>query len=289
MPLVVFPCLRFFFPVTRPAGLLGWSEKSEEDEKMKKPVGTFWLLVIALILGVVFSDCPLLAKGHGNSKGGEKKRNQKSNKNHGKPEKQENQGMKQGYKQEYEHGENREKFRKVVPPGHARVYSPPPAGSIQKDARKYRYIYYPDIEMYYNRDTDRYFWLQGEKWTSAQAMPEWARVKYLPRIELDEYYMTPYADHPWVGQSFPNGPEVAGVVKDSGRVKGPPSHAPAWGYRRKYNYNYYPQTNVYYNVETKRYFWVDGGNWRFGIEIPSGVILDQGTMSKVVLGSPYPY
>ncbi len=227
---------------------------------MKKPGQTFWFIVAVVILGIFQCDNLLYAGGPGKHKGWGKAKKEKG-----------------------------EKFKYGAHGGNTRVYSLPPVGSIQSSARKYRYVYYPDIAMYYNRDNDRYFWLQGSDWVSGHEMPDWARVKYLPRVELELPYLTPYSDHTWIVESFPAAPEVSGFVMKPGKGKGPPDHAPAWGYRRKYNYFYYPQANVYYNIDTKRYFWIDGGDWRFGIEIPSGVILDEGSRTKLVLGSPWPY
>ena len=37
---------------------------------MRKSGGVFWFLVMTLVFGVVFTDNPLLAKGHGKGKGG---------------------------------------------------------------------------------------------------------------------------------------------------------------------------------------------------------------------------
>lgn len=239
---------------------------------MKEAGRMFWSLVMAWFLMMGFSNAPLLAKGEGKDKGDGQAKQQKGEKK-AKKEKQ----------------QKAPKTQIVVPQRRVRIYSPPSAGSIQKDARTYHYIYYPDITMYYNRDTNRYFWLQNGNWVSAHTIPDWARVKNLPRVELDEYYLTPYADHPWVTQSFPTGPEVTGVVVSPRQGNGPPAHAPAYGYRRKYNYNYYPQANVYYNVETKRYFWIEGGSWGFGIEVPKGMNLDDTKKTTMVLGSPFPY
>ena len=58
-----------------------------------------------------------------------------------------------------------------------------------------------------------------------------------------------------------------------GRKKGnggPPIHAPAHGYKAKYNYNYYPKSNVYLDTSRKLYLYMDGDNWR----IPVSLLLD---------------
>ncbi len=45
------------------------------------------------------------------------------------------------------------------------------------------------------------------------------------------------------------------------RTKGPPPHAPAHGYRAKHNYRYFPGAEVYFDVDTKLYFYLNGGAW----------------------------
>jgi hypothetical protein len=42
---------------------------------------------------------------------------------------------------------------------------------------------------------------------------------------------------------------------------GPPPHAPAYGYRAKYIFWYYPCCEIYYHPERKVYIIFEGGNW----------------------------
>ena len=53
--------------------------------------------------------------------------------------------------------------------------------------------------------------------------------------------------------------------------KGPPPWAPAHGYRAKYRYYYYPSPRVYYDLDRKLYFYLEGDNWRFGASLPTGI------------------
>ena len=50
---------------------------------------------------------------------------------------------------------------------------------------------------------------------------------------------------------------------------GPPPHAPAHGYRKKFGYEYYPTANVYYDQSRKVYFYLAGSNWEMGVSLPS--------------------
>ena len=56
--------------------------------------------------------------------------------------------------------------------------------------------------------------------------------------------------------------------KGKGKKVGPPSHAPAHGYRAKYRFRYYSDAHVYFDVGRKLYFFLDGPNWRFSATLP---------------------
>jgi len=53
----------------------------------------------------------------------------------------------------------------------------------------------------------------------------------------------------------------------------PPHWAPAHGHRakhaREYRYVYYPAQQVYYAPANNMWFWMSGGNWRFGVNLPA--------------------
>lgn len=69
----------------------------------------------------------------------------------------------------------------------------------------------------------------------------------------------------------------------------PPPHAPAHGYHAKHRYIYYREREIYYAPESRLWFWLDGGDWRFGARLPS--IYQQFTSNGVAieLGSDRPY
>jgi len=56
--------------------------------------------------------------------------------------------------------------------------------------------------------------------------------------------------------------------KGKGKKVGPPSHAPAHGYRAKYRYRYYSGAHVYFDVGRKLYFFLEGPNWQFSATLP---------------------
>ena len=70
---------------------------------------------------------------------------------------------------------------------------------------------------------------------------------------------------------------------------GPPAHAPAHGYRAKYNYNYYPDENVYYDTDRKLYFYMEGDNWRASVSLPFDLKLKLGDHVSVEMDCDKPY
>lgn len=70
---------------------------------------------------------------------------------------------------------------------------------------------------------------------------------------------------------------------------GPPSHAKAHGYRAKYNYNYYPKANVYYDTSRKMYFYIEGDNWKASVSLPSTLKVQLGNHVSVELETDKPY
>jgi hypothetical protein len=71
--------------------------------------------------------------------------------------------------------------------------------------------------------------------------------------------------------------------------KGPPAHAPAHGYRKKNSYHYYPSSHVYYDTGRKVYFYMDAGNWEFGVSLPSRYRIDIGEAVSIEMDTRTPY
>jgi len=56
--------------------------------------------------------------------------------------------------------------------------------------------------------------------------------------------------------------------------KGPPDHAPAWGYRKKkgnFKTWHFPGSDVYYREKDKQYIYLEKGEWRIGHELPDWI------------------
>ncbi len=67
---------------------------------------------------------------------------------------------------------------------------------------------------------------------------------------------------------------LAGGLASSGIAQAtPPAHAPAHGHRAKHvvhhhKYVYYPAQQVYYAPAQGVWFWLTGGNWQVGANLP---------------------
>ena len=70
---------------------------------------------------------------------------------------------------------------------------------------------------------------------------------------------------------------------------GPPAHAPAHGYRRKFGYTYYPSKKVYYSKEKETWFWLEKGDWKFGAKLPSSISLKGAASRQIELDADTPY
>lgn len=85
----------------------------------------------------------------------------------------------------------------------------------------------------------------------------------------------------------PPPPEVI-IIENTG-PSGPPPWAPAHGFRRNRDYYYYPGTNVYYRPADRTWFYLEGQNWRFGVNLPDAVRVDFGHSVAVVMETDRPY
>ena len=70
---------------------------------------------------------------------------------------------------------------------------------------------------------------------------------------------------------------------------GPPSHAPAHGYRAKHHYRYYPSRSVYHDTERGLYFYLKGDNWEVGASLPSSLRVGLGDSVSIELDTDRPY
>jgi len=70
---------------------------------------------------------------------------------------------------------------------------------------------------------------------------------------------------------------------------GPPSHAPAHGYRAKHQYRYYPSNSVYFDTERGLYFYIKGENWEVGASLPTKLMVNLGDYVNLELDTDKPY
>ena len=70
---------------------------------------------------------------------------------------------------------------------------------------------------------------------------------------------------------------------------GPPDHAPAHGYRAKHNYRYYPAKEVYYDIERRIYFYIEGDVWVSDALLPYQLRVSLGDYETVEIYSDTPY
>lgn len=76
-----------------------------------------------------------------------------------------------------------------------------------------------------------------------------------------------------LGKTLPPPPPEVVVIEEAG-PKGPPPWAPAHGFRRNRDYYYYPGANVYYRPEDRNWFYLEGDNWRVGVNLPTSIRVD---------------
>lgn len=72
-------------------------------------------------------------------------------------------------------------------------------------------------------------------------------------------------------------------------IKGPPAHAPAHGYRLKHYYRYYPTPDVYFDVQRKVYFYLQGTDWRISASLPGNLHLGSNGFVNIEMDSDKPY
>lgn len=74
------------------------------------------------------------------------------------------------------------------------------------------------------------------------------------------------------------------------RVKnGPPPHAPAYGHRAKHRYHYYPANYVYFDIERRVYFYMEGAVWRMSVSLPNALRVELGDHVTIDMDDDRPY
>lgn len=78
-----------------------------------------------------------------------------------------------------------------------------------------------------------------------------------------------------------------GQAKKEGQ--GPPAHAPAQGYRKKYQYKYWPDHEVYFDPSRSIYFFRDDNRWVESSRLPTRLRLNLGSGVSIELETPNPF
>jgi hypothetical protein len=73
------------------------------------------------------------------------------------------------------------------------------------------------------------------------------------------------------------------------KAAGPPPHAKAHGYRAKYAYRYYPSAQVYYDVDRRAYFHLEGKSWQISVSLPTALRVQLGDYVTLEMNSDKPY
>jgi len=73
------------------------------------------------------------------------------------------------------------------------------------------------------------------------------------------------------------------------RHPGPPAHAPAHGYRAKYRYTYYPCAYVYFDIDRRVYFYMEGEVWKMSAALPPSVDISVEAAVTIDLDDDKPY
>jgi hypothetical protein len=70
---------------------------------------------------------------------------------------------------------------------------------------------------------------------------------------------------------------------------GPPPHAPAHGYRAKYEYRYFPNNQIYFDPHRKLYFYLKGDSWKVAVSLPRDMSFTVENYVTLVMETDKPY
>jgi hypothetical protein len=143
---------------------------------------------------------------------------------------------------------------------------------------KYTYVHYPSCNVYCDRERKLWFWFEAGEWKMGVALPAHYRVVESEAVTIQLERDTPYEHAPVA----PPPPQVA-------VEHGPPPHAQAHGYRRKFTYVHYPTFNVYCDRERKLWFWYENGAWRSGAVLPPRFHVEEREAVRVELEADTPF
>jgi len=70
---------------------------------------------------------------------------------------------------------------------------------------------------------------------------------------------------------------------------GPPPWAPAHGHRAKYQYRYYPDSQVYYNENRGNYIYYSNGRWEISVSLPQRIRIEVNDYVTLEMDTEYPH
>lgn len=84
------------------------------------------------------------------------------------------------------------------------------------------------------------------------------------------------------------------IASEATFAQGPPPWAPAHGYRNNTRHIYFPQYNMYYDMNRSSYLYLNGGNWEVSATLPNIFVgVNLGRAAQVQLNyvgyDPYRY
>ncbi len=86
-------------------------------------------------------------------------------------------------------------------PGHG----PPPWAPAHGYRAKYMYLYYPDIQVYWDVSRHLYFFQENGRWTASVSLPSSLVIKNQYSVELEMDLDRPYLFHADVVRRYPPG------------------------------------------------------------------------------------
>jgi hypothetical protein len=159
---------------------------------------------------------------------------------------------------------------------------PPPHAPAHGYRAKYQYRYYPSCSVYYDYGRKIYFYIKGDHWKVGASLPNSIHVRLGGYVNMELDTDRPYVYHAEHVKKYP-------PRQMKNKKGGPPSHAPAYGYRAKHNYRYYPSCSVYYDTGRRLYFYLKGNRWEVGASLPSGLRGRLGGSVSIELDTDKPY
>lgn len=163
-----------------------------------------------------------------------------------------------------------------APPGQAKKARPAAKAKPAAKPVKKAYRYYADAGVYFDAAAKRYYYRDDSGgWRVTVRLPERIRVRLGDWVVI-EAGSRPYVDYPRHQVVYP-------------RRQGPPPHAPAHGVRKKYQYRYYPDQGIYYDMARRRYYRREGGKWAVVISLPLQIRAQLGRYVQLEMDLDRPY